>query len=98
MVSEPPTGVNANPISPAGTARLDEVVIGEGVGLIATSTGIFDAARVVARRVSDGELPVAALLASAQYPTVPFPGPRKTTWPAIVLSMLGGSVQPDPSY
>ncbi len=46
---------------------------------MATSTGTTDAALVVARKVSDVEVAVAALLASGQYPTVPLPGPRKTT-------------------
>ena len=48
-------------------------------------------------RHGGGELAVAALLSSAQYPTVPLPGPRTTTWPGIRWAMLGGSVHPEPS-
>ena len=73
-------------------------MIVEEVGLKTTSTGTSDAARVVDRRVSDGEVAVAAVLCSAQYPTVPLPGPRTTTWPAMRCAMLAGSVQPEPSY
>jgi len=65
--------------------------------LTTTSTGTKDAARVEARRVSAGEFGFVALLFSAQYPAVRFPGPRTTTWPGIRLLMPGGSVQPDPS-
>ncbi len=65
--------------------------------MITTSTGTTDAARVRAARVSGVEVAVAALLLSAQYPTVPLPGPRMTTWPAIRTAMLAGSVQPVPS-
>ena len=42
------------------------MVTGEEVGLKTTSTGTSDAVRVVARKVSDGEFAVAALLCSAQ--------------------------------
>jgi len=42
------------------------VVTVEEVGLKTTSTGTSDAARVEARRVSAGELAVAALLCSGQ--------------------------------
>ena len=38
----------------------------EEVALTTTSTGTFDAVRVEARRVSEGEFAVAALLCSAQ--------------------------------
>ncbi len=55
------------------------MVTGDEVGLKTTSTGTSEAARVVARRVSAGEVAVAALLCTGQYPTVPFPGPRTTT-------------------
>ena len=41
-------------------------MIDEEVGLKTTSTGTSDAARVVARKVSEGEVAVAALLCSAQ--------------------------------
>ena len=52
---------------------------------------------MVARRVSAGEVAVAALLFKAQYPTVPLPGPRTTTWPGIRCAILAGSMQLVPS-
>ena len=70
------------------------MVTDDELGLKTTSTGTSDAARVAARSVSAGEVAVAALLCSAQYPTVPLPGPRTTTWPGIRWAMLAGSVQP----